>query len=910
MKISMQIIYFFASLALVLFVPCFAFVPTTVADPGGPEASGFNYYLAAWDGSSTYSDGEFLLTNDLRGSTLVDLENDANGYLPIIFDFGVPIYGNPDGTGFPVISDITLVDVQKSSDSSSIPDHGVVIERVSPLPAEPENFLVDIRVPRSLFDDLPITVILEVPENTIYNEDGVGNVAYGPIELNIFGRFSFGVKNVSYYLEAWDGSSTYANGKFLLTNDLRGSTLVDLENDANGYLPIIFKFGVPIYGNPNGTGFPVISDITLVDVQKSSDSSSIPDHGVVIERVSPLSRPKNLLVDIRVPRSLFDDLPITVILEVPENAIYNEYGMGNVSSVHSFDIVASFPLETGQEFVVKPGDPPTTVAQNRIIFNEIRNADDNTHDWLEIKNISQDDIPLGTWEISIINSADTDSGEEQVIIGFPDYYTLQADKVLLIVSTPARNTDLILGQDIVDPNTDPKLPNQTIYSPRFSLPDSPYLLILRSVKEQNSTANAIEDIAGGFFLTSEIDNTNIWPLKNTPSPSGKAASFIVDGAWQRVNSSEPGYLNSAWMSVGYQSGLGYRPKAPKETSIGTPGYPISALVSKAETGQIGFSEIMFASTGDETSLPQWIELFNTSVTQAVDLKGWQLSIKTPKDETHHWKSVITLKDLQILPKQTVLLVTGSGRHSAHIPNHRVYDLSHHHNDVFELGSHQNRVLGTTGFVLHLFSSDGTLVDTAGNLDSTNNSSDTPLWKLPWGQTKEGARTSLIRRYENGLPLPGTVRDSWRIAGALKLTINFYWGSNTDIGTPGYRKGGPLPVTLSHFKPFVEDNGEVVIRWTTESEVDNAGFNIYRSTTRDGPFKKVNPKLILGAGTTGERTTYMWKDATAKSDALYYYRIEDVSFDGKHQVLATSRLKGVISVRDKLTTQWGQLKFSK
>jgi hypothetical protein len=297
MKISMQIIYLFASLVLVLFVPCFAFVPTTVADPGGPEG-GFTYYLAAWDGSSTYSDGKFFLTNDLRGSTLVDLENDANGYLPIIFDFGVPIYGNPDGTGFPVISDITLVDVQKSSDSSSIPDHGVVIERVSPL-HEPEKFLVDIRVPNSLFDDLPITVILEVPENTIYNEDGVGNVAYGPIELNIFGRFSFGVKNVLFYFEAWDGSSTHANGKFLLTNDLRGSTLVDLENDANGYLSIIFEFGVPIYGNPDGTGFPVISDITLVDVQKSSDSSSIPDHGVVIERVSPLHEPEKFLMNLK-----------------------------------------------------------------------------------------------------------------------------------------------------------------------------------------------------------------------------------------------------------------------------------------------------------------------------------------------------------------------------------------------------------------------------------------------------------------------------------------------------------------------------------------------------------------------------------------------------------------------------------
>ena len=157
-----------------------------------------------------------------------------------------------------------------------------------------KSFLVDIRVPNSLFDDLPITVILEVPENTIYNEDGVGNVAYGPIELNIFGRFSFSVKDVSYYLAAWDGSPTYSGGKFLLGNDLRVSTLVDLENDANGYLPIIFDFGVPIYGNPDGTGFPVISDITLVEVQKSSDSSSIPDHGVVIERVSPLPEPEKL----------------------------------------------------------------------------------------------------------------------------------------------------------------------------------------------------------------------------------------------------------------------------------------------------------------------------------------------------------------------------------------------------------------------------------------------------------------------------------------------------------------------------------------------------------------------------------------------------------------------------------------
>ncbi len=77
---------------------------------------------------------------------------------------------------------------------------------------------------------------------------------------------------------------------------------------------------------------------------------------------------------------------------------------------------------------------------------------------------------------------------------------------------------------------------------------------------------------------------------------------------------------------------------------------------------------------------------------------------------------------------------------------------------------------------------------------------------------------------------------------------------------------PLPVTLSYFRAERTVEG-VAIRWTTESEIDNAGFNILRSRTKDGTFKVVNPTLIEGAGTTGERHTYTWIDTTAKPDIV-------------------------------------------
>ena len=125
--------------------------------------------------------------------------------------------------------------------------------------------------------------------------------------------------------------------------------------------------------------------------------------------------------------------------------------------------------------------------------------------------------------------------------------------------------------------------------------------------------------------------------------------------------------------------------------------------------------------------------------------------------------------------------------------------------------------------------------------------------------------------------------------------------------PAIVGGGPLPVALSKFRPERLETGEVVVRWVTESELNNAGFNILRTEKKEGVFEQVNPELIKGQGTTSGRNAYKWTDTTAKPNVVYYYQIQDVSLDGQVQTLRISRLKGNISAAGKATTTWGRLK---
>ena len=321
--------------------------------------------------------------------------------------------------------------------------------------------------------------------------------------------------------------------------------------------------------------------------------------------------------------------------------------------------------------------------------------------------------------------------------------------------------------------------------------------------------------------------------------------------------------------------------------------PTADVPDTAIMDRITISEIMVASNGG--SLPQWIELYNPSDTHAVSLNGWRLEFVSSRS----YATLDTFPEKSIKPQGTLLIVSKQGRSSDNLQNEQIYDLSN-------LPHLQNFVLLREEFYLKLSNAAGKLVDEVGNF---NTDDDKSTWSLPKSLTEDGARASMIRRHVNGVPQLGTDASGWvsAINTNLATRITHYYGHPDDIGAPGIKSGGAVPVTLSGFRAERTDAG-VIIKWTTESELDNAGFNILRGETKKGTFKVVNPQLIQGAGTTSERHEYTWTDTIAKPNVVYYYRIEDISHAGDRKQLATVRMRGYVSAAGKLTTKWGDLKL--
>ena len=343
-------------------------------------------------------------------------------------------------------------------------------------------------------------------------------------------------------------------------------------------------------------------------------------------------------------------------------------------------------------------------------------------------------------------------------------------------------------------------------------------------------------------------------------------------------------------------------------------------------GQIYISEIMFAG-GD--FLPQWIEISNGSRTEQVNLSGWTLTIENATADADVFvrtKAKFRIPEgTKIDPSgqhdtpSTLLVVAKQGRTNldGRMANDQVVNL--------DISRRRHALLSGVAFKIVLAPPAGSMVpeqaaartvamDVVGNLADDGSA----RWALPTNE--RGPRSSMIRRHarvsmDPAAPQDGEMMDSWVLASDTEVTVptnlgaHSYYGFPTDVGTPGFRTGGALPVELSHFHPARDkQTGAVVIMWSTQSELNNAGFFIKRSQQPDGQFKVINATIIPGAGTTGERQFYTYTDTTAQPNVVYYYQIEDVSFDGNRQTLTRGiRLKGHVGAVGKGTATWGELK---
>ena len=144
------------------------------------------------------------------------------------------------------------------------------------------------------------------------------------------------------------------------------------------------------------------------------------------------------------------------------------------------------------------------LTHDTLIFSKLHNGSVDTHDWLELRNVSDTDLLLNDWRLTLRTS----SGE--VVISFPTGTVIPADAALLVTNTAGTAETSIAA--VVDE--------------RFALPQAAFTLSLRSPL-------AFGDIAGNY-LSGKLLET--------------APAFAVDTVWYRSQPIALGYRAASWSS--------------------------------------------------------------------------------------------------------------------------------------------------------------------------------------------------------------------------------------------------------------------------------------------------------------------------------------------------------------------------
>ena len=251
-------------------------------------------------------------------------------------------------------------------------------------------------------------------------------------------------------------------------------------------------------------------------------------------------------------------------------------------------------------------------------------------------------------------------------------------------------------------------------------------------------------------------------------------------------------------------------------------------------------------------LPQWIEISNGSRSEQVNLSGWTLTVDNAVADAGMCLSVRTVKFTipegtmidpsgQDATPSTLLVVTEPGRNN-------IDDGVKGAGQILNLWTDQQTELINAGVTRRRYSLISTMAfqiklepkaptatkvaatataaakanakaadakvallhiaatDIVGNLDAGGAAG----WVLPMD---EGARSSIIRRHVSvsvgaADPEPGAMATSWVLASETSfaqvthIRARSFYGAQNDVGTPGFRAGGAVPVELSQFSPAV------------------------------------------------------------------------------------------------------------
>lgn len=74
--------------------------------------------------------------------------------------------------------------------------------------------------------------------------------------------------------------------------------------------------------------------------------------------------------------------------------------------------------------------------------------------------------------------------------------------------------------------------------------------------------------------------------------------------------------------------------------------------------------------------------------------------------------------------------------------------------------------------------------------------------------------------------------------------------------------------------------EVIVKWETASELETAGFNVYRGLSPDAINQRLNANLILPAVDPLQGGEYEYRDLQVEPGRTYFYQIEEVEIGGQ------------------------------
>jgi len=307
--------------------------------------------------------------------------------------------------------------------------------------------------------------------------------------------------------------------------------------------------------------------------------------------------------------------------------------------------------------------------------------------------------------------------------------------------------------------------------------------------------------------------------------------------------------------------------------VGTIALGVASLVYAAST-TIVISEVEYDVIGEEY-ITEWFELYNMTGSPFT-ISGW------------------TVEDNQGTPGETIPDITIPAVGIDGNPGGTIVVAAIKADFLTYYNTHYGQPFPAPGLIVQV--ADGKIgngLSNTGDRLILKNDEETEIDALSWGNDTSVFNLSGVAE---GHSLARTIRPS--PANPVDTDTAGDW-SDVDSPTPDFS----LPVTLSSFAAIPTDPW-VMLKWRTESEVDNLGWNIYRGEKKDGKFVKINKELIPGAGNSAMPNSYKFVDKTAIKGRQYYYYLEDVDIAGTRN---KSSIIPISKEAKKLTTTWSKIK---